>query len=289
MSRRVITSLMTILLLAAFAFASSMQQSNTQSEPAKQDKAQPTPTKQDKAQSAPAKQDKAPGDPAKQDKAPGELTKQDPTPSPTSSDATQNTAPSTPTLNPDDSAFLKDAAHDGMMEVQLGHLALDKATDPEVKQFAQRLIDDHSQANQNLMALASRKGLTLPAMSDTAMMNSSSQSADQATATSQAMEQQSATEPSATKERHARVDTNAMLKDEKAMNRLSKLSGDAFDREFIEMQVKAHEKDVKEFKKVSMNAKDPDVRDFAANTLPTLDAHLTMARHIQDRLNSKKK
>jgi len=269
MSRRAITSLMTMLLLAAFAFASTMQPNRSQSEPTQQEKTQPAPAKQEKAQPAP--------------------TKQDPALNPMPSAPVQDTAQSTTTINSDDSAFLKDAAHDGVMEVQIGRLAVDKATDPEIKQFAQRLIDDHSKANQDLTALASQKGVSLPAMSDTATISPGSQSTDQATATSEAMEKPNPTDTSATKERHARVDTDAMLKDEKDLSKLSGLSGDAFDRAFIEMQVKGHERDVKEFEKVSKQAKDPDVRAFAANTLPTLQGHLTTARQIQDRMKSNKK
>ena len=176
-----------------------------------------------------------------------------------------------------------------MMEVKLGQMAADKATNADVKQFGQRMVDDHSKANSELMALASQKGVTLPAMSDTAMMNSSSQSTDQATATSQAMDQQSTPDTSATKERHARVDTDAMLKDDKGMNKLSGLSGDAFDREYVDMMVKDHEKAVKEFENASMKAKDPDVRAFAAKTLPTLREHLQQVRDIQSRMKSSTK
>lgn len=263
MSRRATLCLMISLALVAFAFASPQQPGSPQ-----QEKAQPAPTKQDQTPAKPAKQD--------------------PIPSPTSTDLTPTTAQSTAALDASDSDFLKDAAHDGMMEVQFGRLALDKAASPDVKQFAQRLIDDHSQANTELAALASQKGVTLPAMSDTAVITPNP-SADQATATSQAMEQPTPTDKSAAPPRHARVDTDAMLKDGKEMNKLSNLSGDAFDREFIDMAVKGHERDVKEFEKVSTKAKDPDVRAFATKTLPTLREHLQMARDLQGRLKTPKK
>lgn len=263
MSRKARMSLLAIVLLATFVCASPLQPHDMQSSPTTQNKPPAPTTTSDKP-----------------DHSMQSLPK---------SNSMPTASPSTTALDSDDSKFLQDAAHDGMMEVQLGRLALDKATDPEVKHFAQRLIDDHSQANSDLMALASRKGVALSTMSDMAMASSNRQRADQATSTSQVMDQQSATQTSATKERHARVDTKAMLKDQKKLNKLSRLSGDAFDREFVEMQVKAHEKDVKEFKQVSLTAKDMDIRDFAANMLPTLDAHLLLARHIQDRFLLKKK
>lgn len=65
-------------------------------------------------------------------------------------------------LNSDDSDFLKNAAKGGMAEVELGKLALQKASSPDVKEFADLMIRDHSKANQELTALAASKGLELP-------------------------------------------------------------------------------------------------------------------------------
>jgi putative membrane protein len=62
--------------------------------------------------------------------------------------------------------------------------------------------------------------------------------------------------------------------------RLEKLSGADFDRQFMDAMVKDHEKDVKEFRKMSKDAKDPDVKAWAAKTLPTLESHLEMARKV---------
>ena len=49
------------------------------------------------------------------------------------------------------------------MEVELGRLAATKATSPEVKKFAQMMVDDHSKANDELKALAQQKNISLPA------------------------------------------------------------------------------------------------------------------------------
>ena len=58
--------------------------------------------------------------------------------------------------------YLTDAYQDGLLEIQLGQLALQKASDAQVKQFAQRMIDDHTQINANITALAQKKKITLP-------------------------------------------------------------------------------------------------------------------------------
>src|SRR5437667_12110480 len=59
-------------------------------------------------------------------------------------------------------AFAKEAARGGMGEVQLGTLASDKAQDPDVKSFGQRMVTDHSKANDELKQLATQKSWTLP-------------------------------------------------------------------------------------------------------------------------------
>jgi putative membrane protein len=61
-----------------------------------------------------------------------------------------------------DHSFVMDAAMGGMMEVELGRVAAAKGMSDAVKQFGQRMVDDHSQANSELMSLASSKGITLP-------------------------------------------------------------------------------------------------------------------------------
>jgi putative membrane protein len=67
-----------------------------------------------------------------------------------------------------DQAWVMNTAKGGMAEVELGKLAVDKASNADVKKFAQRMVDDHSKANDELKALAGTKGITLPAGPDAA-------------------------------------------------------------------------------------------------------------------------
>jgi len=62
----------------------------------------------------------------------------------------------------DDTKFAVAAADGGMMEVQLGKLALTNASSTSVKQFAQMMVDDHSKANSELKTLAVAKNITIP-------------------------------------------------------------------------------------------------------------------------------
>lgn len=134
-----------------------------------------------------------------------------------------------------DQKFVREAAQGGLAEVQLGQLAKDKAQSDEVKQFAQKMVDDHAKANEVLKSVAARENLTLPA------------------------------EPNA---------------EQKAVyDRLSKLSGAQFEREYMAQMVKDHDKTVDLFTREVEQGKNVELRDFAAQTLPTLSAHKNMAHH----------
>lgn len=139
-------------------------------------------------------------------------------------------------LSAADQHFIKKAAEGGMAEVELGKLATEKASSPDVKQFGQRMVDDHSKANDQLKQVASEKGVTMP---------------DQLSA-----------------------------KDAATKAKLEKLSGDSFDRAYMKDMVTDHTKDVSEFRMESKDAKDPDVKSFASQTLPTLEEHLKQAKSI---------
>jgi putative membrane protein len=65
-----------------------------------------------------------------------------------------------------DQAFVKKAAVGGLAEVQLGKLAVERAASPDVKQFGQRMVDDHEKANRELMAVVEPKGIALPTALD---------------------------------------------------------------------------------------------------------------------------
>jgi putative membrane protein len=61
----------------------------------------------------------------------------------------------------DDKKFVKDAAIGGMTEVELGKLAAQKASSDQVKQFAQKMVDDHTKAGQQLKQLAGKQNIEI--------------------------------------------------------------------------------------------------------------------------------
>ncbi len=66
-----------------------------------------------------------------------------------------------------DTGFMTKAALGGMAEVELGKLAATKAQSAEVKQFAQKMVTDHTKANDELKALAGEKNFSMPVRLDT--------------------------------------------------------------------------------------------------------------------------
>ncbi len=65
-----------------------------------------------------------------------------------------------------DQTFLKKAAQGGLAEVELGQLAVQKASSDQVKQFGQRMVDDHSKANDQLKQVAEQEHVKLPTKPD---------------------------------------------------------------------------------------------------------------------------
>jgi len=143
-------------------------------------------------------------------------------------------------LSPADKKFVREAAQGGMAEVELGKLAVQNASSDDVKKFGQRMIDDHSKANDKLKEVASKEGITLP---------------NSLAATDQAIK-----------------------------TRLSKLSGDQFDKAYMKDMVRDHKKDVAAFQNESSTGSDPAVKHFASETLPTIQDHLKEAETIEPKV-----
>jgi putative membrane protein len=135
-----------------------------------------------------------------------------------------------------DQHFVMEAAHIGMAEVAIGKVAADKASSADVKKFAQRMVDDHGKANDELKTLAQNKQITLPTSLDAAHQTT--------------------------------------------LDKLSKMSGDAFDRTYMQEMVNGHKKAVSMFQMESKSGADADVKAWAAKTLPTLEEHLKVAQEL---------
>jgi putative membrane protein len=214
-------------------------------------------------------------------------------------------------LSNDDRRFIMEAAHGGMMEVDLGKVAAQKGMSDEVKQFGQRMVDDHTKANDELMQLASSKGVMINhsmAMgagatgSNTQMSSSDTRMTDQAsgssakqtsgsTTTQASGSNTTQTSGSNTMSGQGQNSSNAsgddakmMKKHQEMMGKMSALSGAEFDRKYMDQMVKDHEKTVSLFERESTKGSDAEVKAWAAKTLPALREHLRMARDIESRV-----
>jgi putative membrane protein len=81
-------------------------------------------------------------------------------------DLTTNNRPdtmATTPVNEDVADFAVEAASGSLMEVELGKIAQEKATNPRIKEFGAMMAKDHSEANDQLKSLAQQKNITLPA------------------------------------------------------------------------------------------------------------------------------
>lgn len=61
-----------------------------------------------------------------------------------------------------DTTFVRDALAGDLAEIQLGNLALQKSSDPQVKQFAQHMIDDHAKLSDEMKPAAAQLGVQAP-------------------------------------------------------------------------------------------------------------------------------
>jgi putative membrane protein len=142
-----------------------------------------------------------------------------------------------------DRKFMDKAAQGGLAEVQLGQLAEQKASSQSVKDFGNRMVTDHSKANDQLKSLASSDGVTLPAS-----MNA---------------------------------------KDQALYNKLSGMSGAAFDRAYMSAMVKDHRMDIADFQKEANAGRNDGVKSFANSTLPTLQQHLQLAQSVDSKVSAR--
>jgi putative membrane protein len=117
----------------------------------------------------------------------------------------------------DDKGAIKKMLMANMAEVELGQMAATRAVNPEVKSFAQMMVDQHTQANKELLPIAQQKGISQP--------------------------------------------TELDGKHKKMLDRLSKLQGAEFDRQFMKTMVDAHKDAVNNLKPILAAPSRPDAGD----------------------------
>jgi putative membrane protein len=135
-----------------------------------------------------------------------------------------------------DKIFLQKASEGGMAEVHMGQLAAQKGNSNEVKQFGQKMVEDHTRLNEQMKPIAGQLGVSAPKH-----MNK----ADQA-----------------------------------EYDKLSSLSGDAFDQEYITDMVKDHRKDLHEFRREETATSNPELKQAVSQAVQVISQHLSMIQGI---------
>lgn len=135
--------------------------------------------------------------------------------------------------------FLQKAMQGDNGEIQIGHLAQDRAVNPDVREYGRTLANDHSQARDEVLQVGRRFGLRPDRrLSDDARDN---------------------------------------------RDRLMRLYGRAFDREFVRLMIEDHRKDIGDFRDETRE-RHGAVSDLAARQLPTLQKHLDIALGLESRM-----
>ena len=131
-------------------------------------------------------------------------------------------------------------------EIQQGKLAEQKATNPQVKQFARMMVTDHTAMNKQGHEVAKKDSLV-------------TQSGDKA--------------------KDMNEDATDATKD------LQGKSGADFDKAYMDAQVDAHQKTLDMLNDARKNAKNADVTSLIDAAIPKVQSHLDRAKQIQQSLN----
>jgi putative membrane protein len=145
-----------------------------------------------------------------------------------------------PQPDPDTTArhFLIVASIKNVQEVSAAEQAVQKAKNPEVKAFAQMMLKDHGQAEQQLLQIAKSRNIQLP--------------------------------PAAI----------GGIKPDPLLTSV----GNNFDKNYVHAMVAGHGNTVQTFEAYTINGKDPAVKAFAQQMLPTLKMHLEHIKSIDAQL-----
>lgn len=138
----------------------------------------------------------------------------------------------------------------GEHEIELGKLAQQKGTHPEVKRFGEMMVRDHQMAGQELKQILNQT--TTGTAGETARENTAD--AD---------------------------DYREKVED------LRKLSGKEFDQKYIDQMVDDHQKAVDDLEGKSENADNAGLKQWASKTLPKVQQHLERAKTIKETLENR--
>jgi putative membrane protein len=190
-----------------------------------------------------------------------------------------------------DTEFAQKAAAAGRMEVEHGKIAVSKASNTQVKAYANTLVKDHTAANQQLMAIAKRKNIEIANQQTHGSQMPGGSTATTTSATKSGANRTTSSATTGTTGASGGVPTTGEARDRQATGMTHtepwmSATGAAFDRGFIEAQVKAHQDAIALFEQQAHGGGDNDLKAFAQKQLPGLRNHLKQAQDLQAKLGS---
>lgn len=209
-------------------------------------------------------------------------------------------------LERSDKRFLTKAAESSQKETAVSQLAAQRASDPDVRSFAQQLVSEHRRMSDQLGELAERKGVALEhamvtaAASAMRAANPAGMPTSRDTSTNSGIAQENgapratgaagtagtgaatgmATNESTATSGMTSSTISADAATDRHFRRLADKTGEEFDKEYVDLVVDAHEESIKMFEKAAEDSEDSEVRAFAAQALPSLRAHLEHANSL---------
>ncbi len=147
----------------------------------------------------------------------------------------------------DTQEFVTKASSSNMFEIESSKLALDRSNNAEVKQLASQIIADHEKAGNGLTTAISQSNAM--SKTDTKLQPRTS-----------------------LLENHAEM-----------LNKLKTADADDFDAAYLDAQESAHEEAISLFEDYSENGEVAAIKQFAKNTLPTLEKHEDHVERLDDK------
>jgi putative membrane protein len=191
----------------------------------------------------------------------------------------------------DPEKFIRSVSYSWANEIRVGNLAKQRAQSQEVKEFADKIVQDHTKANSELKRIAQQKNIALEAdlTAGTTTPGSPNPARDRVGA---AGTTPNPATPGTPRDPVADVgtprgadarDLSASAKQahyQQIYGRLAGLSGKAFDDAFTTHMVQSHTKSVAKFEKASSDLESGELKQFVESTLPALKEHLAMAQRL---------
>ena len=185
--------------------------------------------------------------------------------------------------------FINKAMESNYAEIRLGCLAESKAENPQVRDFARMMVEDHAQAAERI-----HQEIGISAAAGSPDVNDSTTAASGSDRCQSMVSQESNNHTG-----EIAGEKQMSAQDQNLYEKLSRLSGREFDREYVNAMVDDHKKDVREFEReggmaanesgaseINRDKPEPgvDSRALARELLPMLHKHLQAAETLQREL-----